>query len=96
VARLWTGNRCRKWIVARLHDGWPRRPVIRNNQSKRNFKREVLESSKPVLVDFWAAWCAACRAIAPAIEALASEFEDSAKVAKVISLRFPRRCWRES
>ncbi len=48
-----------------------------------NFKREVLESSKPVLVDFWAAWCAPCRAIAPAIEALASEFEGSAKVAKV-------------
>ncbi len=48
-----------------------------------NFKREVLESSKPVLVDFWAAWCAPCRAIAPAIDDLASEFEGSAKVAKV-------------
>ena len=47
------------------------------------FTREVLESSKPVLVDFWAAWCGPCRAIAPAIEDLASDFEDSAKVAKV-------------
>ncbi len=48
-----------------------------------NFTREVLESSKPVLVDFWAAWCGPCRAIAPAIEDLASDFEGSAKVAKV-------------
>ncbi len=48
-----------------------------------NFEREVLESSQPVLVNFWADWCQPCHAMAPAIEALASEFEGSAKVGKL-------------
>ncbi len=48
-----------------------------------NFEREVLESTEPVLVDFWADWCQPCHAIAPAIEALASEFDGSAKVGKL-------------
>jgi thioredoxin 1 len=48
-----------------------------------NFEVEVLKSDKPVLVDFWAAWCAPCRMVAPAIEAIAEEYADRAKVGKL-------------
>ena len=48
-----------------------------------NFKTEVVESDRPVLVDFWAAWCGPCRMIAPAIEELAEEFDGVAKIAKL-------------
>lgn len=48
-----------------------------------NFQDEVLNSDQPVLVDFWAAWCGPCRAIAPAIEQLADDFDGRAKVGKV-------------
>ncbi|RKH21523.1 thioredoxin [Corallococcus praedator] len=47
------------------------------------FKREVLESSEPVLVDFTATWCPPCRVIAPVIESLASEYKGRMKMAKL-------------
>ncbi|MCG2761793.1 MAG: thioredoxin [Candidatus Atribacteria bacterium] len=48
-----------------------------------NFKQEVLESSIPVLVDFWASWCMPCRMIAPTIEKLAKENQGKLKVCKL-------------
>ncbi len=48
-----------------------------------NFEQRVLQSDQPVLVDFWAAWCAPCRMIAPTIEKIAERYEGRARVVKV-------------
>ena len=48
-----------------------------------NFDNQVLKSAQPVLVDFWAPWCAPCRMIAPAVEAVAEQFAGKALVVKV-------------
>lgn len=48
-----------------------------------NFDKEVIESSLPVMVDFWAEWCAPCRIVSPIIEEIAGEFEGKVKVGKL-------------
>lgn len=48
-----------------------------------NFQKEVVESDKPVLLDFWAAWCGPCRMVAPTIDKLAKDYEGKAVVGKV-------------
>ena len=47
------------------------------------FESDVLKSDQPVLVDFWAAWCAPCRMLAPTVEAVAEKYASNARVVKL-------------
>jgi thioredoxin 1 len=51
--------------------------------TEQNFDEQVLKSTKPVLVDFWAPWCAPCRMMAPTVDAVAAEYADRAVVGKL-------------
>jgi len=53
------------------------------NVTDANFEQEVLKSDIPVLVDFWAEWCMPCKMVAPAVEAIAKEYEGRVKVCKL-------------
>ncbi len=63
--------------------------LIYNSMSKalkftdESFEDEVLNSDKPVLVDFWAEWCGPCKMVGPVVEELAGEYEGKAKIGKV-------------
>jgi thioredoxin 1 len=53
------------------------------NLTQENFEKEVLQSSSPVLVDFWAEWCGPCKMIAPVLDELAGEYDGKIKIGKV-------------
>ena len=51
--------------------------------SDESFEQEVLQSDKPVLIDYWAEWCGPCKMIAPILDEVASEYSDKIRVAKL-------------
>jgi thioredoxin 1 len=51
--------------------------------SDSSFEKDVLQSDQPVLVDFWAAWCAPCRMLSPTVEAVAEKYASTARVVKL-------------
>ena len=53
------------------------------NTTDENFQADVLDAETPVLVDFWAGWCAPCKAIAPVLEDLSNEYAGKVKIVKV-------------
>ena len=59
------------------------RNIMAQQFTDRDFEKEVLKSDKPVLVDFWAAWCGPCQIMGPIIEELAEEVKDKYKVGKL-------------
>ena len=57
--------------------------MVNEITSSQQFEQEVLNSSKPVFVDFWAEWCGPCRIVGPVVEELSQEYGDKVDFAKV-------------
>ena len=53
------------------------------NVSDTSFKQDVIDSEKPVLVDYWAAWCGPCKALAPILDEVADQYSDRVTIAKL-------------
>ncbi len=64
--------------------------LIQDIRGRTQWETEVLASEKPVVVDFWAPWCAPCRTMAPILEKVAMTYEDSVKFAKVDTQSNPK------
>ena len=74
--------RTSRWIPNKLFGVTPVSEQI-VHLSDDSFETEVLKSSQPVLVDYWAEWCGPCKMIAPALDQIASEYSGKVKVAKL-------------